>query len=110
MTESGHLKVVSLIAGFLGVVIVLANLQEMTRRQMVAVAASGLACAYFLTPVALAWIKVTAGGLPNDEAVTGAIGLVLGIVGINVTGALMASGGSIRESLSGAINRIFGGR
>ena len=110
MTDEQHLKTVSMIAGFLGVVIVLANLAEMTRRQMVVVAASGLACAYFFTPVALSWLKSSVGWLPGDEAVSGALGLILGITGINLTGALMASGGAFRESVAGIISRIFGGR
>ena len=62
------------------------------------------------TPVALSWLKSSVGWLPGDEAVSGALGLILGITGINLTGALMASGGAFRESVAGIISRIFGRR
>lgn len=91
--------------GFLGVGLVLADKTDLTRRQMIVVVASGLACAYLLTPIALAWLKTQVSWLSDDitVAVSGTLGMAFGVAGINITGALMASGDAFKTRLGDLI-------
>ena len=79
------LKSVFLATGFLGSLITLSAMPELTKKQMFLAVLSGVAFAYLGTPVVAAWVfsLASATWLPAGGSVEGLIGLFLGMGGIH---------------------------
>lgn len=86
-------KLIPPVAGFFGAVIMLSYMQEMPARHWAVALMAGVLAAYFVPPIALAWLLHTGvAWLPLDGSVEGLLGLVLGMAAIHFVGGLAELG------------------
>ena len=85
-TTPDLIKPIIAAAGFLGSLITLSAMPELTKRQMILAVISGIAFAFWGTPIITAWIFTTnsASWLPTGGSVEGLVGLLLGMGGIHL--------------------------
>ena len=107
MTEPASIlgvKYGAVVAGFIGGVISLSYMQELSRFQMVVAVIAGSACAGYLTPVALP-ILAGAAGIEPTPHLENAAAFLLGLTSMNIIPGLMRLSEVFRRDPAGLFRR-----
>lgn len=96
-------------AGFLGSMITLSAMPELTRRQMALAILSGISFAYWGTPIltALLYSNPSISWLPAGGSVEGLVGLLLGMGGIHLVSIFNSLAQTIANDPISFIKKIF---
>lgn len=83
-------------AGFVGAILMMTFLGEMSRREWLVAVIAGIALPYFGTDIAMHYLEFTlpwlGSGVEHNMSLAGLIGFVLGLMGIHIIGAMATIG------------------
>lgn len=102
--------IVSAAASLLGIGLLIAWSEQLSRRQLVLIIASGLTSAAFVPPFVVGWITHTsaAAWLPAHEYLYSAAGFLSGLVGVKLVAAILAFASGVEGAAGRAGDRIGG--
>lgn len=90
----------ALLAGFIGSLVALTFLRELTRLQMLAALGTGLATSTYLTPLAMYYFSVA-------QAMNDGVAFLLGVVAMNIIPAVIAITESIKNDPLAIIKKFL---
>ncbi len=85
------LKMATLVAGLVGSIASLAYMRDLTPAKAGLAVLVGTGCAAYVTPLVMGWMNLTGSSGENAAA------FIVGVVGMNLVGALYKGGERIRE-------------
>jgi len=85
------LKMATLVAGLVGSIASLAYMRDLTPGKAGLAVIVGTGCAAYVTPLVMGWMNLTGSSGENAAA------FIVGVVGMNLVGALYKGGERIRE-------------
>lgn len=88
--EALGLKTATLVAGFVGAIASLAYMRDLTPARAFLAVIVGTGCAAYVTPLVMNWLKLT--GTSGENAAA----FIVGVVGMNLVGALYKGGERLR--------------
>lgn len=97
----------SMIIGFIGAVLGISYVPEMSKKQMFAALLAGLCCAAFMTPVAAHWYSLYFGPTVPQFLENG-IAFLLGISGMYIVPGFLSLSRSFRDNPFGFLDRLRG--
>lgn len=102
--------IVSAAASLLGIGLLIAWSDQLSRRQLVLIISSGLVSAAFVPPFAVSWLMHTSAAewLPDSSYLYSAAGFLSGLVGVKLVAAILAFAGGLEGAAGRAGDRIGG--
>lgn len=85
------LKIATLVAGLVGSIASLAYMRDLNPAKAFLAVIVGTGCAAYVTPLVMGWLKLEGGSGENAAA------FIVGVVGMNLVGALYKGGEKMRE-------------
>lgn len=90
--EALGLKLAMVVAGFVGAIASLAYMRDLTPGKAMLATVVGTGCAAYVTPLVMGWLNLS--GTTGENAAA----FIVGIIGMNLVGALYRGGERLRES------------
>lgn len=102
--------IISAAASLLGIGLLIAWSDQLSRRQLVLIISSGLTSAAFVPPFLVGWITHTSASdwLPAAEYLYSAAGFLCGLVGVKLVAAILAFASGVEGAAGRAGDRIGG--
>ncbi len=97
----------SMVIGFIGAVLGVSYVPEMSKKQMFAALLAGLCCAAFITPVATHWYAIYFAA-PTPQFLENGAAFLLGISGMYIVPGFLSISRAFRDNPLGFIDRLRG--